>query len=194
MGKAMGHLQKAFGALDAQKTFIKAASEQMKKVGQAAQSPTSGTADYKVPTGVDMVSQGTMTEGTTDIDPGNGTPWGAGKSAKGGSLTKREAELLERAARAEGAAEVLGRMPSGKRGPVAFDVTKLGGGSRDPIEMDKAATLMQGVNPADLASDDENIHNQATAKMLGNMILGGKHGKPVYSPEFGGAVGGGRTN
>jgi hypothetical protein len=196
MGKAMGHMQKAFGALDSMKTFMKAAGEQMKKVGQAAQSPTSGTAGYKVPTGVESVSQGTMTEGTPDIDPGDGQPWGAGKAAKGSKsiITQREADLLERAARAEGAAEALGRLPAGGRKPVAFDVSRLGINSRDPVEMDKAATLMSGVNPADLASNDEGVHNQATAKMLGNMILGGKHGKPVFDPDFGGAVGGGRTH
>jgi hypothetical protein len=194
MGKAMGHMQKAFGALDSMKTFMKAAGEQMKKVGQAAQSPTAATAGYTPPVGVSMTSQGTMTEGTPDIDPGNGQPWGAGKSVKSGSLSKREADLLERAARAEGAADALSRLPAGGRKPVAFDVSRLGINSRDPVEMDKAATLMTGVNPADLASNDEGVHNQATAKMLGNMILGGKHGKPVFDADFGGMVGGGRTN
>lgn len=187
-GKAMSHLQKAFGAVNSMKTFIKAADEQLKKIGQAAQSPTTGNADYTVPGGVKSLSQSELTEGTVSMMPDDGGVYSR-KNAK--LLSPREAQLLERAAKAEGAREALEKMPadSNSRRPYNFDVSKLGGGSRDPETTEKAAVLLKGINPSDLESNDERTRTSASAKLIGNMIMSDKFAKPVLTANFGGNAG-----
>jgi hypothetical protein len=98
---------------------------------------------------------------------------------------------LLKAARLEAENALLKSMPaapSGGRRPNGFDLSKFGGGS---AESDNA--LLKGINPADLQSQDESTRETAVAKMVGNMIIGGR-GQTVFDPNFHGTAGLGKPN
>ncbi len=194
--EAMSKLQKAYNELEKVSTFTKAAREQLKKVGQTAQSPTTGEADYKVPSGVSSKSQSELTEGKPPLMPTEGGvyPGKAAKFAKNGQVSAEVAELLAENARLEGQADALSKISArdiSGRGPMSFDMTKLGIGGRvnaaDPIAV---AVQESGVNPQALVSDDDQIRKTARAKVAGSFILNGSTGKSILDPSFHGAAGG----
>lgn len=209
---AMSKLAKAYGSLQAMKTFMKSANVQLKKAasgrsgqrGQEAGDPEAGV--YEVPMGVKDLSPATLagagpgSPGRRGSQPPGPINMAGGdarsvKAAKGDEqISRGEAEALARAAAAEAKLDVLGKLPapSGHR-PLAFDPNRLvaGGGSGSGLGAPpEAEVLLKGVNLADLNSGDESRQNQATAKVLGNMILGGL-GKSMFDPDFHGVAGAG---
>src|SRR5580765_5505653 len=198
--KAMKFLQKAYSDLSTLKTFVKAADVQIKKAagrvgerGQMVDDPEPGY--YQVPMGITNYSN----EELTTLGPSAGTHgskpehWSSDERHKMAkkSYTPEEVEALTRAATAEAKVELLEKMPalpSGGRKPALFDTTKLGLGIHDK----DSTSLFKDVNPAALASDDENVRRSAVGKVIGNMIVNG-HGRPVFDPDFHGTAGAGRA-
>jgi phage head maturation protease len=212
LGKAMQHMQKAFGSLTTMKTVMKAATTQMKMAGRVSQGGgevNDAEADYVVPPGVHPLSdedlatagpgtgqRGSVPPSYTDVGITHEYP---GKTARPtkikGPITPDVAALIERAARAEGRAEALEHLPAvvgtGSR-PASFDTTKIfgdGGAGRE-----NAAVLFKGVNAAALASQDENTRKKAEATVLGNLVTSGQFAKSVWDPSFRGAAAAGGSN
>jgi Caudovirus prohead serine protease len=196
---AMEKLQKAFSNLQTVKTMTKSAGGQLKKAmsrsGQRGQEVSDGTSDYVVPAGVKDLTPGQIDTAGGSSEPfvhGMETPF-PGKSAKSkltkfiknGQIPVEIAEMLAENAALEGQVEALGKLPAapvfGKR-PAAFDVAKIVGGTEDG-----RATIMKGVDPADLTKD-ETSNSRAIAKMIGNMIVSGQ-GKSVFETDFKGTGG-----
>ncbi len=216
MGKAMSSLQKAFGALNTMKTFMKAADGQIKKAasvagrsGQRGQETSDGQGRfYQVPAGVhdlspaDLATASPGGEGSGSVPPMYPTDGGVypGKVAKrmqkAGYVSAETAEALARAAAAEAKVEVLERTPvvagNGRR-PYAFNVNKAfnTGGDVNNGNADLTKTLFEGVDPGALMSGDEQAHTSATAKIIGNMVTNpGKFGKSVlFDANFRGGAG-----
>lgn len=194
--EAMKMLSKAYGDLQALKTFMKAASGQMKKAGRVGQQGEevndSVAGVYEVPPGVkdlsvrDLATAGPGSPGERGSEPDNLCL--DGPAYKGGMISMGEAEALVRAAAAEAQLQLLGKMPANNARPLAFDTRRVTAGTGDS-EID---ILTKGVDARDLASNDETTRNQATAKVLGNMILGGM-GKSLFSSDFRGGAGFPRT-
>lgn len=205
LGKAMQHMQKAFGSLSTMKTVMKAATAQMKLAGRVSQG--GGEVEdgeegvYEVPPGVRSLSpmdmatngpspgqRGSVPPSYTDVGITHEYPGKSARIRKGG-LSSIEAELLERAARAEGRAEALEKLPAvvgnGSR-PVAFDITKFGNGN-DANE--DTTALFKGVNPAMLASENEQMRKKAEATVLGNLVMNPRFAKSVWDTSFRGAAG-----
>jgi len=198
-------LGKAYQSLDAMKTFMKSASMHLKKAasgrsGQRGEEVGDGKAPwYTVPPGVhDMSPSELATAGPGGDNHGSTPPIldmetvypgkSAKKSANGKGntlITQEHANALVRAAAAEAEANLLKSMPANGKRPAAFDVSKFAnnGGAED------IATLMNGVEPAGLASDDENIRKTHVGRLIGNMITGGS-GRSVFDPGFHGSAGG----
>lgn len=201
---AMEKLSKAYGSLDAMKTFMKAASMHLKKAasgraGQRGEEVGDSKAPwYTVPPGIhDMSPSEIATAGPGGDNHGSTPPLVTlderypGKSAKvkkpSGMISAEHAEALVRAAAAEAEANLLKSMPSGGKRPMAFDVSKLADNGGDKTAA--AASLLSGVEAAGLASDDENVRKASVGRLLGNMIMGG-HGRSVFDPAFHGSAGG----
>jgi phage head maturation protease len=159
--QTMKVLQKAFAAIEAAKTFNKAANGQLKK---AAGGPTDSAPEYTVPAGVKEVSpEASSGMFQLDQDPGaNGTVK---------MVSQTEADALARAAAAEAKVSVLEKLPNGNRRPMPFEM---------PI-----GTPHTG---ADLSSmDPEEAYKVAGAAHIGSILT--KGGKSVFDPNFkGGAV------
>jgi phage head maturation protease len=193
--KVMEKVSEAHQHLTKARTFSKAASMHLKKAapragqkGQEVTDPEAGC--YEVPAGVKELSPADLATASPG-GPGKGsepvtynmeTPYP--KMAK--KITPEMVELIERAARAEGKAEALEALPLpgvNRQRPYAFDVTKLG--VKDKTQ---ANALFNGVDPAALASGEEEVRKQAVGKVIGNMILNGM-GKSVFDADFHGTAG-----
>jgi hypothetical protein len=193
---AMKYLQKAYGDLSTLKTFVKAADMQIKKAagrtGQTEQSPTTGNEFYRVPAGVDALSESELVHAGPGSKGGGSDPidWGLETGPKKMAKTywsQAEVQALTRAAAAEAKVDLLEKMPampSSGRKPHLFDTTKLGLGNsaRD------STSLFEGVSEHALVSDDESIRKSAVGKVIGNMIVNG-HGRQVFDPSFHGTAG-----
>ena len=210
---AMEKLQKAFSALNTMKTFIKAARGQLEKAsrsGQRGEEVGDGESGfYEVPAGVKDLSPSALAGaspggkgggGQPPMYPGDGGVYpgkAAGATAlakfvKNGQVPADIVELVMENARLAGEAETLKRIPAsaGRRAPYAFDMTKVIGDGSDTAQRDRNASLFNGVDPAALASGEERIHTEATAKVIGNFLTSGQFGKSIMSPDFKGAAGG----
>lgn len=177
IGKAMQAIQKAYSALEVQKTFAKAAEGLFTKAAGrfsgegAVENGVAGV--YEVPDGVRTLSPGEM-DSTT-------------KGAR--VVSKTEIEALERAARAEGEADILKRMPAGGggRGPVMFDTSKIGFTAGETTE---SQSFFKGANAKALSSDNTNTVEQELGRLIGEKILKGE-GKSIFSADFKGFGAGG---
>lgn len=210
---AMKELQKAYGSLRMARDMGKSAGVQLKKaatrVGERGQEATDPDEPfYTVPAGVkDLSPEELSTAGPGGTERGSQPEiWsleGNHKVAKPdkvgkGLITEAHAQALARAAAAEAQVEILGKMPlgGGGRRPAAFDLAKIGVSSDAAssvfgFPVDEAKVMFKGVNPHDLASDDEERRKSAVGKAIGQRILGGM-GKSVFDPAFHGTAGASR--
>jgi hypothetical protein len=192
MGKVMGELQKAFGALEMNKTFFKAAGESFSKA--AGRIGGSGTVedsapDYQVPPGVKTLSQSQLTEGTPPMFQLDGPALKAAQAA--GLVTKSEAEALAKTAALEAENKLLRAMPAatgGNQRPAAFDMSKMSGSNRATT-----GDILEGIDAAAFQSPNEDVRNSAMSKMVGNFIMK-TPGRSVHDPAFQGAAGAGRSS
>ena len=207
--KVLKSLQKAYSALTTMKTFIKAADSHLEKAasrsgqrGQEVNDPP-GDVPYNKPPVKDL-SPGEMASagggGQPPMYPTDGGVY-PGKMAKladrNGMVPVAVAEVLAENARLEAQVSVLGRVSnsSGSR-PYAFDMSKVYGGEGQgdrSSERQNAGILLNGVNPNDLQSSDENVRNRAAATTAGNYLLSAKFGKSIVDPDFRGKAGMGRS-
>lgn len=212
---AMEKLQKAYAAVEKALTFGKAASNQIEKASRSGQrGQEAGDPDapfYEVPPGVkDLTPEALATASpggdgsgsSPPLYPSDGSVY-AGKAdasmdlkkyAKNGVISADVAELMLKAVKAEGELEALRRLPAGGnngRRPYTFDMTKIvAGNGNGNGNMGKA--LFDGVDPNALGSGDENAHNGAAARLIGNFLTSGHFGKSVFDPAFKGAAGSGK--
>jgi len=207
---AMEKLQKAYADMQKVGTYMKAARVQLKKAagsgrsGETDQEPGTAIAGtYEVPPGVKRLSPsdlatagpgGTQRGSTPPLYPDDGSTY-PGKSASTADLIKAAGgntevieALLERE-RMAGELSTLRRMPASGRRPFNFDMTKaLAAGNGNGQDRDKTGALFDGVDPAALASQDEQTHNTATARVIGNLLTSGHFGKSVFDKGFHGGV------
>lgn len=209
---AMEKLQKAFGALEASKTFDKAAKGYLAKAasgpsrsGQRGQEAADPGFEYEVPRGVkdlDPRHMATLSpggEGSGGFPPELMLDSPAMKNAKKGApidldryIPKEMAELMAKNARLEAENDILARAPAqtGRR-PFAFDMTKFGSNGAPANDGNPMhdPELWKGVDVRALGSTDDrgypsNDHTKAAGEVVGRMILGGKYGKSVFNADF----------
>lgn len=189
-GKVMGELQKAFGALEMNKTFFKAAGESFTKAagrigGHGGEVEDSVPGVYEVPDGVKTLSLNELVNnGGAPLKYQLDGP--AQKAAKGGDLVSRtEAEALAKTAALEAENKLLRAMPAVTGGvrPAAFDMSKMAG-SNKPVTGD----IMEGIDAAAFQSPNEDTRNTAMSKMVGNFIMK-TPGRSVFDPAFHGVAG-----
>ncbi|MGH7057758.1 MAG: DUF6582 domain-containing protein, partial [Acetobacteraceae bacterium] len=139
---------------------------------------------YEPERGIEGISQREMTEGSvSDYEADKPYP---GKTARGETLSKREADALIEAAFLKGKVEALEKMPASPKARVfavprgAFPVT------RDEEPTAKEA-LLKGVN---LDSENPAERQRAAGRMLGNMMSNPQtFARPVLGdPNFKGAA------
>lgn len=194
MAKVMGELQKAFGALEMNKTFFKAAGESFTKAAGrigGAGTVEDSSPDYQVPSGVKTLTQSELTNnqgGAPLVYQLDGPALKAAQAA--GLVTKSEAEALAKTAALEAENKLLRAMPAtvglGQR-PAAFDMAKMSGSNR-PVTGD----ILEGIDPASFQSPNEDTRNNAMSKMVGNFIMK-TPGRSVFDPAFHGVAGAGKS-
>lgn len=186
MGKVMSALQKAHGALEMNKTFVKAASESFAKAagriaghGGEVEDPVPGV--YQVPEGVKTLNLTELTEGA----PGPFRLDGPDMARAAGFVSKSEAESLAKTAALEAENKILRAMPagSGSSRPAAFDMSKMSSSNR-PATGD----IFEGIDPSAFQSPNEDTRNNAMSKAVGNFIMK-TPGRSVMDPAFHGAAG-----
>ena len=208
IGKALTHMQKAYGDLDTLKTFMKAADGQMKEAGRVSQGGgevTDGEGGaYEVPAGVRGLSPSDLAgagpgygqRGSAPVmmpvdHPYPGPNTGKGLGLRPGTkISAEHAEALIRAASAEARADALEHMPQpGRTTPVGFDATKFVSTAATDAGMDVGA-LTKGIDTRALNLDcDDPRHKKAAALITGRMLTSGNFGKSIWDPEFRGMAG-----
>lgn len=201
---AMEKLGKAYQSLNAMKTFMKAATNHLKKAasrsGQRGEEVSDPKAPwYTVPPGIhDLSPSNIATAGPGGDNHGSEPPIHSletefpgkvAKNGKRGNISQEMADLIARAAAAEAEAKLLKQMPAGPvngRRPATFDVSKF---ANDPRDNAATAALLNGVDANGLSSDDENMRKAAVGRLIGNMITTGQ-GRTVFDPAFHGSAGG----
>ena len=212
---AMEKLQKAYGEIDKARMFGKAAGNQLGKAmgraGQAGQEVADGDAGvYEVPKGVKNLTPAEMATASPGGDgrggeppmyPASGEPYkragatgGAlAKYVKNGMVPADIAELVMKAAQAEGELEALKRMPAAAAGrgqrPYSFDTSQVFGQGQPANQQSLNKALFDGVNVGAIGSGDERAHTEASARAIGNFLTSGHFGKSVFDPSFKGAAG-----
>lgn len=200
--KVLKGLQKAYSSLTTVKTFMKSAEENLTKAagrsGQRGEEAGDGEAGvYEVPPGVKDLSSrdlstagpGAGEHGSMPVLYGSEHPY-PGKVAKNGMVPQEYVEMAIKNAELTARLDVMDRvLPNQRQRPYGVDMSKMMGGGQGPSEREKSAALFEGVKPGDLGSEDSNTHLNATAKVIGNMLLSGKFGKSVMDPAFRGGAG-----
>jgi hypothetical protein len=211
---AMEKLQKAFGEVEKARMFGKAAAGQIAKAvgrsgerGQEAGDPEAGF--YEVPAGVKDLTPAAMAGAAPGTSGGGSMPPAypadgsvyPGKAAgvdndlrkyadKNGMVPAHVAELVMKAAAAEGQLEVFRNMPTGGgRKPYGFDMTKVMGNGDAVGNNDMRKALFADVDVGAIGSGDEMRHTAATAKVIGNLLSSAQHGKSILDPSFRGMAG-----
>lgn len=119
---------------------------------------------------------------------------------KDGRVPANVAELVMKGAAAAAEAEAFRgisrtQFGGGGRRPMAFDMNKAFGGGEGTRPTDVAAlnkALFDGVDVGAIGSGDEDAHNGASARAIGNLLTSGGFGKSILDPTFKGLAGMGR--
>ncbi len=204
---AMEKLQKAYGFAKTARDMGKAAMAKMQKAaarsgqrGQEAGDAEAGV--YEVPAGVKDLSPSKLAEGTPPAYPDAGQVY-AGKAAPTGDLAKfagkdgtvplAVAQMLLEKSQSEAELAVLRRMPVGGGGrPRTFDTRQLtAGGSYTAFggEANVQKALFDGVDASAIGSGNQQAHQAASARLLGNMLMNPSLAKSITDPTFHGTAG-----
>jgi hypothetical protein len=200
--EALGHCHKCASALSEMNDHHELAQHHLGKMAAGENlGPGDGDPNWMHTHSSENLDQSHLTEGGVPALPDGQNPMKAMMAAmlKGEFMSKPQVDALIAAqvdaAFQKGRAEALERMPAPVVGgrPLAFDVTKVGGGVGENTD-DVQTALMKGIDLRQLqhAGNNSDAQRAATAvasKMIGNMISGGLGRNPITDPTFRGAAG-----